>query len=91
MRDTTDAAEAIANDGLKDAAAGNWPKAIEQIKTAIERCGACSVMPLLHKDLGLVYCRAGNLKDGKRELLEAGKLLPGDRDIAKALEILQSK
>jgi hypothetical protein len=74
---------------LKDAAARNWPKAIEQMKAAVDRCGTCSARPQLHKDLGLVYCRAGNLEDGKRELLEAEKMLPGDPDIAKALEIIR--
>jgi tetratricopeptide (TPR) repeat protein len=85
----TDDAQTIGNNALNAAAAGEWAAAISQLKKAIDRCGECSVRPQLHKDLGLVYCRSGDLKNGESELLEADKLLPGDADIAKALQIIR--
>jgi Flp pilus assembly protein TadD len=45
-------------------------------------------LPLLHKDLGLIYCRSGDLTNGLAELLEAQKLTPNDPDIAAALQVL---
>jgi len=45
---------------------------------------------LLHKDLGLIYCRSGELKNGQSELLIAQKLLPSDPDLTKALKILET-
>jgi len=59
------------------------------LKEAIETCGKCSVLPQLHKDLGLIYCHSGNFKNGRIELLEAQKLSPGDEDVAKALRLLE--
>ena len=46
--------------------------------------------PLLHKDLGLIYCHSGELKNGRAELLEAQKLLPADPEVISALRILDS-
>jgi Flp pilus assembly protein TadD len=85
----TDDAQTIGNNALNAAAADDWGTAISQLKKAIDRCGECSVRPQLHKNLGLVYCRSGDLKNGERELLEADKLLPGDADIAKALQMIR--
>jgi pimeloyl-ACP methyl ester carboxylesterase len=46
-------------------------------------------LPVLRKDLGLIYCRSGDLKNGYAELLEAQKLTPDDPDIAAALQVLR--
>jgi Flp pilus assembly protein TadD len=91
LQRATDDAQAMGNDALNKAAAGDWSTAIVGLKKAIDRCGECSVRPQLHKNLGLVYCRSGDLKDGKSELLQADKWLPGDADIAKALQFLKSE
>ena len=91
LQRATDDAQAMGNDALNAAAAGDSAKAIAGLKEAIERCGECSVRPQLHKNLGLVYCRSGDLKDGKSELQQADKLLPGDADIARALQLLKSE
>jgi tetratricopeptide (TPR) repeat protein len=88
LQRATDDAQAIGNDALNEAAANHWSAAIAGLKKAIDRCGECSVRPQLHKNLGLVYCRSGDLEDGKSELLLADTLLPGDADIAKALQLL---
>jgi tetratricopeptide (TPR) repeat protein len=87
----TDDAQMIGAAALAAAAAGDWATSISQLKRAIDRCGECIVRPQLHKNLALVYCRSGDLKNGESELLEAEKLLPGDVDIAKALQIIRSK
>lgn len=87
----TDESQTMGNDALNAAASGDWSRAISQLRAAIERCGECSAGPLLHKDLGLVYCRSGDLKSGERELLEAKKMMPEDKDIARTLEIIGSR
>jgi tetratricopeptide (TPR) repeat protein len=89
LQRATDEAQAIGNGALNAAAVGDWATAVAQLKKAIDRCGECSVRPQLHKNLGLVYCQSGDLKNGESELLEADKFLPGDADIAKALQIIR--
>ena len=59
------------------------------IVCATEACGKCSVLPQLHKDLGLIYCHSGDYKNGRVELLVAQKLSPGDEDVQKALRLLE--
>jgi tetratricopeptide (TPR) repeat protein len=86
-----DEAQTLGNEALSAAAGGDWATAIAQLKTAISTCGECSVRPMLHKNLGLIYCRAGDLKNGETELVEADALMPGDEDIARALRILRSR
>ena len=85
-----DRAQTLGNFALASAAARDWPKAISQLKEGLQLCGHCSALALLHKDLGLIYCRSGDLKNGQVELLEAQKLIPNDPDIEKALHILDS-
>jgi tetratricopeptide (TPR) repeat protein len=69
-----DRAQTLGNFGLSAAAAHDWPQAIAQLKEGLQVCGQCSALALLHKNLGLIYCRSGDLKDGLAELLEAKKL-----------------
>ena len=85
-----DRAQTLGNFALASADAHDWPKAVSQLKEAIDACGKCSALPQLHKDLGLIYCHSGDYKNGKVELLEAQMLTPGDEDIQKALQLLQS-
>jgi tetratricopeptide (TPR) repeat protein len=84
----TDRAQTLGNFALTSADARDWPQAIAQLKEALQLCGACSAKPLLHKDLGLIYCRSGDLKNGRAELLEARNLSPGDPDVTQALNII---
>ena len=84
-----DRAQTLGNFALASAAARDWPQAIAQLKEALQVCGNCSALPLLHKDLGLIYCRSGDWKNGKSELLEARKLTPNDPDVAQALRVLE--
>ena len=84
-----DRAQLLGNFALTSADAHDWPKAVAQLKEAIETCGKCSALAQLHKDLGLIYCHSGDLRNGRVELLIAQKLSPGDEDVAKALQLLE--
>jgi tetratricopeptide (TPR) repeat protein len=83
-----DRAHMLGNFALASADAHDWPKAVAQLKEAIEACEKCTALPQLHKDLGLIYCHSGDFKNGKTELLEAQKLAPDDEDVKKALSLL---
>lgn len=84
----TDRASTLGNFALASADAHDWPQAISQLKQALSICESCSALPILHKDLGLIYCRAGDFDHGRTELLEAQKLTPNDPDLAQALRSL---
>jgi len=71
-------------------AAHDWPQAIAQLREGLQVCGQCSALALLHKNLGLTYCRSGDLKNGLAELLEAKKLTPQDTDIDQAIRFVNS-
>lgn len=85
-----DRAQSLGNFALASAEAHDWPAAISQLKDALNICGDCSALAALHKDLGLIYCRAGDFSDGRKELLAAQKLAAKDEDVAKALEVLDA-
>jgi tetratricopeptide (TPR) repeat protein len=74
---------------LASSDAHDWPQAIAQLGQAIEECGQCGELPRLHKDLGLIDCRTGDLSHGRMELLAAQKLSPGDPAIEDALRMLE--
>jgi tetratricopeptide (TPR) repeat protein len=86
-----DRAQTLGNFALASAAARDWPQAISQLKEALALCGDCSALPQLHKDLGLIYCRSGDLKNGLPELLEAQRLTPQDPDVAQAIRVAQER
>ena len=83
-----DRAQTLGNFALASADARDWPQAIAQLKEGLALCGNCSVSSLLHKNLGLIYCRSGDLKNGRAELMEGRKLAPQDADIAQAIRVL---
>jgi len=76
MQRTIDQVHMTANDPLNQAARGNVQASISGLKAAMLQCGNCSAAPQLHKDLGLVYCKSGDLQNGESELLLADKLMP---------------
>ena len=84
-----DRAQTLGNFALASAAAHDFPQAISQLKEGLQICGECTAGLLLHKNLGLIYCRSGDLKNGRAQLLEARKLAPDDPDIEQALRILE--
>ena len=58
------------------------------MREAIQVCAGCSSNGLLHKNLALTQCQAGQFEDCESELRAALELLPGDAEILKALEVL---
>jgi tetratricopeptide (TPR) repeat protein len=89
-RQITDRAETLGNFALASAAARDWQQAVAQLKEALDICGDCRSRGDLHKDLGLIYCRSGDLKDGQAELLQAKKIKPDDPDVQQALEVIRN-
>jgi tetratricopeptide (TPR) repeat protein len=87
----TDRAGALANLALASAAAHDSEQAISHLTEAIQVCGDCPSKGNLHKNLGLIYCRSGNLEEGEKQLRIADRLLPGDSDIAKSLQIIATR
>jgi Flp pilus assembly protein TadD len=87
-RQTTDRADTLGNFALAAAAARDWNQAVAQLEEAVRICGNCQSKGDLHKNLGLIYCRSGNLEKGEGELRIAESLKPNDPDVRKSLEIL---
>jgi tetratricopeptide (TPR) repeat protein len=83
-----DRAQMLGNFALASANAHDWPHAISQLKEALTVCGECTALSRLHKDLGLIYCRSGDFRDGRAELLAAQKLSPDDEEIRKSLQLI---
>ena len=53
-------------------------------------CQDCRSRADLHKNLGLIYCRSGDLDNGERELRLALKLKPKDADVLNALATVEA-
>ena len=85
----TERARTLSNFGLAAAKSGNWKQAIAQLREAIQVCGDCPSRAVLHKNLGLTQCRAGDLDGGEKELQLALQELPNDPEILKALTMLE--
>jgi tetratricopeptide (TPR) repeat protein len=86
----TDRVRALNNFALTAANAHNWPKAVEQLQESIRICGQCKELPALHRNLGLIYARTGDLQEAERELETALSIDPHDTDAQKALQMLRS-
>jgi Flp pilus assembly protein TadD len=87
-RRITDRAETLSNFALAAAGARDWNQAVSQLEEAVQVCGDCRSKPELHKNLGLIYCRSGNLEKGERELRIAQTLEPNDPVVKKSLAIV---
>jgi hypothetical protein len=61
---------------------------VAQLKEAVAVCAGCRSQADLHKNLGLIYCRSGNVKGGLTELRIAQRLKANDPDIETALRVL---
>lgn len=86
QQNLADRAGTIGDTALVLAKAGNYPEAISKLREAIGICGDCSARGLLHKNLGLIYARAGEYESAAVELKVAGKLLPNDPEIRDVLD-----
>jgi tetratricopeptide (TPR) repeat protein len=85
----TDRVGQLGNFAIQAANAQNWPQALAQMKEAIALCAQCGEAAHLHRNLGLMYCRTGNLEEGEKELRAALELNPNDVDAKKAIGVLQ--
>jgi tetratricopeptide (TPR) repeat protein len=85
----TERARTLSNFAIAAAKAGKWNEAIAQLREAIQVCGSCSSLAMLHKNLGLTECQAGRFDDGEKDLRAALRDMPGDPEILKALELLE--
>ena len=86
----TDRVQQLGNFALEAAAAQNWPQAIEQMREAIQLCGACADAAHLHHNLGLFYCKTGKFEEAEAELRKAIDLDPQDSDAQKAIAIVEN-
>ena len=78
------------NLALAAAASHDWDQAFGQLREALELCESCRSKADLHKNLGLIYCRSGDLTRGGEQLRIAQAMKPGDPDIVKALAVIKS-
>ena len=88
-RKLSDRVQTLNNFALEAANSHNWPQAVEQLKEALELCGQCPQLPVLHKNLGLIYARTGDPENGEQELRLALRLNPNDPDASKAIGIIE--
>src|SRR5438132_9814320 len=86
----SDRVQTLNNFALEAANVRDWPRAIEQLQESMRICGSCRQRPVLHRNLGLIYARKGNVQEGERELETALEMNPHDGDAQKALQILRS-
>lgn len=76
------------NFALEAANNRDWPQAMEQLREAVKLCGKCTQLPVLHKNLGLVYARTGDIANAERELHLALVLNPDETEAQNTLKIL---
>jgi tetratricopeptide (TPR) repeat protein len=79
----------LQNFAAASANARNWPRAIEQLRDALKICRNCSLEADLHRDIGLVYSRSGDSREGAEELRLALKLKPDENDALPALKSVE--
>lgn len=82
-------ARAFSNFGLDAAKQQNWPQAIENLRKAVDTCGACLIQPALRRNLGLILAQSGDRAGAIAELQAAQKLDPADQDVTYALDLLR--
>ena len=85
----TDRADTLGNFAMASLQAGNMAEAIRQLKEAIDVCQSCRTEFLLHKNLGLIYARSGDLDRAEPQLQIAAKLRPGDAEVRHSLETIE--
>ena len=86
----SDRVQTLNNFALEAANARNWPQAVEQLQESIKMCGQCKQLPVLHRNLGLIYARKGDIAAGQHELETALQIDLNDSDAQTALRVLRS-
>jgi tetratricopeptide (TPR) repeat protein len=85
----SDRVQQLGNFALAASNAQNWPQAFAQIQEAMQLCGPCPEAAHLHKNLGWMYFRTGNLEEAEKELGIALGLKPNDADAKQVLAAIQ--
>lgn len=83
-----DRADTLGNFALAALQSGDVAKAIEQLQEAIEICQGCRTEFLLHKNLGLIYARSGDLASAEPELRRAAEIRPEDPEVVQSLQTI---
>ena len=83
-------AQSLNNLALEAANARNWSQAVEQLQESIKTCGQCKQLPVLHRNLGLIFARKGDIQAAERELEMALQIDPHDSDAQEALQVLRA-
>jgi tetratricopeptide (TPR) repeat protein len=86
----SDRVQTLNNFALEAANAHNWSQAVEQLQESINTCGQCKQLPVLHRNLGLIFARKGDIQAGERELEMALQIDPNDSDAQEALQVLRA-
>jgi len=86
----TDRVQTLNNFALEAANLHNWPQAVDQLQESIKTCRQCKQLPVLHRNLGLIFARQGDIEASRRELETALQIDPNDADAQKALELLRA-
>jgi tetratricopeptide (TPR) repeat protein len=68
----------------------DWPQAFAYLGEALRVCGQCPSLAELRKNMGLLYCRTGDLTKGEQELRAALGLEPNDPDALRAIQMVRS-
>ena len=89
QRRIVDRADTLGNFALASLQAGDVTKAIEQLKEAIEICKGCRTKFLLHKNLGLIYARSGDLERAEPELRRASDIRSDDPEVIQSLATIE--
>ena len=83
-----DRAGTLNNDAAALMQQGEWNAAAAKLKEALQICNNCAVSQDIHKNLGLIYCHAGDIDNGEKELRLAAATKPGDPDVQRALTLI---
>ncbi len=84
-----DRSKVIGNEAYGAYLGQDWPNAIRLYEEALQICDGCEAEEALRKNLGLTLCRSGDINAGGKELRRALALNPDDREVVKALSIIQ--
>jgi len=85
----TDRIKMLGNKSNAEMDHADYKAAIDDLHGAMELCGKCEFLETIEKNLGLAYCRGGQLDAGERELKLAKALKPDDPDLDQALAVVE--
>jgi tetratricopeptide (TPR) repeat protein len=85
----TDRVQQLNNFALQAASDNNWQQALGQLREAIKLCQQCAQLPILRKNIGIIYARTGDVENAKKELELALKLVPEGPEAVAVRETLR--